>query len=453
MTYSVIIPTYNEEVRLRQCIDSVRRSLSTFVEIIVADGGSTDSTLAIANEAGVQVCLSDNGRGTQCDAGATIASGKILLFLHADTTLPLDALDILTRWFQDDDVQIGTFRLSFDSDDLLLRFYSIFTRFDSVFTRFGDQCIVVRKTFYDDLGGFSHWRLFEDVQLLQLARKRTIIHSFPSTVATSARRFLRRGVLRQQLHNGVSILRFLLGESPDRLAQSYDGGNQVDPGADLIVFARYPHPGKVKTRLARSLGDGLAAGLYRACVEHVFYECSRLPDWVRTHLFYSEREDEKAMTQWAPSAFRLVPQHGTTLGDRIENAFARIFRSGSQKAVILGTDIPDISAELIQHAITALNVADVVIGPTHDGGYYLLGMKRHIPELFDGIPWSTDAVCERTLATVASLGLRVEILHELFDIDTEADLRYWCRTGGGSESHPLRIITDNIQYSSFFPSN
>jgi rSAM/selenodomain-associated transferase 2 len=217
----VIIPTLNEEENIRACI-AVVRAANQDVEILVADGGSQDQTVAIARKEGALVCHASPGRGEQCNAGANLACGEILLFLHADSRLPTIAFILLREFFQDDQVEIGTFRLKFDHDHWLLALYAIFSRFDTIFTRFGDQCIVVRRPFFDALGGFPDWPLFEDVKLLQMARQSTRIHSFPAQVTTSARRYLRGGVVRQQLINLRCMIRYLLGVSPAQIALEYE---------------------------------------------------------------------------------------------------------------------------------------------------------------------------------------------------------------------------------------
>lgn len=217
---SVIIPTLNEEQRLFGTIAAVRASLPR-AEIIVADGGSSDRTVELAGLAGATLVRAPRGRGLQCHAGAAVASGDILLFLHADTTPPADAADIIQRMFARDAVRLGTFRLAFDSTDWFLRACAWFSRLDSVFTRFGDQGIAVRRSFYAEIGGFPPWPLFEDVELLRRARRVTRVWSFPGAVTTSARRFHRRGAFAQQFLNGRLLLRFLLGTPPEALAREY----------------------------------------------------------------------------------------------------------------------------------------------------------------------------------------------------------------------------------------
>lgn len=220
MKFSVIIPTFQEEQTLRQCVERVRL-IEPETEIIVADGGSKDATIDVAQRANTILCRSPRGRGRQLNAGARCSSGDVLLFLHADTLLPTDSFELLREQFRNEAIQVGTFRLAFDVQHPLLNFYSFCSRFDSIFTRFGDQCIVIRRSFFRQIGGFPDWSLFEDVRFLQRARERTRVHSFPSEVTTSARRFVGHGILRQQVRNGISMLKYLLGVSPERLASQY----------------------------------------------------------------------------------------------------------------------------------------------------------------------------------------------------------------------------------------
>lgn len=218
--WSVIIPTLNEAARLAATITSVRTALPG-AEIVVADGGSGDGTPQIATDGGAAVVASAAGRGVQLTAGAGRAKGALLFFLHADTLPPANAGAVLTEFFARSEVQLGTFRLAFDESGAFLRACAWLTRIDTVFTRFGDQGIAVRRAFFDRVGGFPPWPLFEDVELLRRARRVTRVWSFPACVTTSARRFRTRGPLRQQWLNARLLLRFLAGAPPAALATEY----------------------------------------------------------------------------------------------------------------------------------------------------------------------------------------------------------------------------------------
>ena len=222
--FSVIIPTLNEEDTIVERIDEVR-TISPDAEMIVADGGSCDRTQEIARGKGVTVVVSSKGRGMQCNAGAKIASGEILVFLHADTKLPYEAFSVLEKAFQDEFTYIGTFRLKLDLGHHIVSFFSACNYFDCVFTRYGDQCITMRKSFFDKLGGFPELQYFEDVGLLQKARKFTGIRLFPATVVTSGRRFKEQGVMRQYFFDAWLMIQYSLGVSPKRLAEKYANFN------------------------------------------------------------------------------------------------------------------------------------------------------------------------------------------------------------------------------------
>lgn len=195
--------------------------------------------------------------------------------------------------------------------------------------------------------------------------------------------------------------------------------------AALLVFLRFPRPGKVKTRLAQSLGEKRAAQFYRICADAILSEISQLPKKVERYIFCADKTDEPETIHWAGTGFNFAVQKGDGLGQRLENAFSSAFGNGVQKAVAIASDVPDLSADILKEAIQALDEHDIVIGPCYDGGYYLIGMKRLHNELFNGISWSTEQVYQQTLAATGKSGLTVHQLQPLIDIDTEADLHKW----------------------------
>lgn len=218
-TISVIIPTLNEEDYLPALLTSLMKRLPH--EIIVADGGSSDRTRLICEKfAGVRLISSEAGRGRQMNAGATAATGDVLFFIHADSTLPACWQNEISHLLQDH--LAGTFCLNFDEKSFLLDLYSRCSRLNHWLFTYGDQGLFIRNTDFQRLGGFKEPRFLEDVDILRrLMRQGSVVKSeFP--IITSARRFRKRGVIRQQIRNIGILAAYLAGISPERLARFYN---------------------------------------------------------------------------------------------------------------------------------------------------------------------------------------------------------------------------------------
>jgi rSAM/selenodomain-associated transferase 1 len=199
----------------------------------------------------------------------------------------------------------------------------------------------------------------------------------------------------------------------------------------LIIFIRFPCPGKVKARLARTLGSEKAAVFYQLCAQQIVGELDRVPGEVKKYLSYSDKSDKDELQYWIGYRFRLIPQAEGDLGQRLEQSFRSFLEGVSGKAIIMASDVPDLSKDIINDAVSALDNHDLVIGPCNDGGYYLIGMKKPHGELFEGISWSTNKVLEQTLAIAGKQGLSVFSLITLRDIDTGDDLEEWVRSSEG----------------------
>jgi rSAM/selenodomain-associated transferase 2 len=222
MRLSVVIPTLDEEAVVATTVESVHRS-APGCEIVVADGGSGDATREIAGSLpGVRTVEGPRGRGPQMNAGAAAATGDVLLFLHADTHLPADAGELVERALDDPGVVAGSFFLGFDSPHPLLRLSSIASRLNLRWATFGDQALFFRREAFERAGGFPPLPLFEDVAMQSRIRRLGRCVKIRRPVRSSARRFLRVGVLRQQLLNAGLLLAYHLGVSPRRLARWYD---------------------------------------------------------------------------------------------------------------------------------------------------------------------------------------------------------------------------------------
>lgn len=187
----------------------------------------------------------------------------------------------------------------------------------------------------------------------------------------------------------------------------------------LLVFVKNPIPGQVKTRLARTIGDEKAADIYRFLLGKTRQVALDAPT-DRRWLFYADgvpAEDDI----WPTELFEKYAQCPGDLGERMADAFQRAFAAGGKHVIIIGSDCPELTVEILEEAFAALDTCDAIIGPARDGGYYMLGMNRFIPELFQGIAWSTPAVLAQTFEAFDRLRLDYGIFPTLSDIDTEAD--------------------------------
>jgi len=192
----------------------------------------------------------------------------------------------------------------------------------------------------------------------------------------------------------------------------------------LIIFARLPRPGEVKTRLGNTIGMTKAAAIYEELARHVFDVGNvAATTGISVLLFFDPIGSESAMRQWVGNPFEFHRQEGGNLGLRMANAFRNAFARGADRVVIVGTDVPDLTVEHLSRAFAELSRHDMAIGPSTDGGYYLLGMCSPLKEVFDGIPWGTDQVYEATVRRAEELALTSAILDMLTDIDTEEDYK------------------------------
>lgn len=219
LSLAVIVPTLNEADEVEGLLASIEAE--PFAERIVVDGGSADATLRLAQRNGAVVIEAPRGRGVQLRIGAAAASADVLVFLHADTRLPLRACDSIRSALTDARVVGGCFRLRFDRDHPALAAYSFFTRFDTVFTTFGDQAFFVRADAFRSCGGFPDWPFLEDVELRRRIRRVGRFVKLGAHVTTSARRFRAEGIFRRQMLNVAVLSLHLVGMPASKLTRFY----------------------------------------------------------------------------------------------------------------------------------------------------------------------------------------------------------------------------------------
>ena len=199
--------------------------------------------------------------------------------------------------------------------------------------------------------------------------------------------------------------------------------HQIDKNmkSTLLIFIKNPVAGKVKTRLARTVGDAEALRIYHILLEKTRAAALEAP--VNRQLWYSDQIE--IADDWPEQLFDKQVQSGADLGERMGNAFKVAFAQGAEKVAIIGSDCPTLSGAILAQAFAALDTQEAAIGPTPDGGYYLLALRRFEPTLFENIAWSTETVFRETIAAAEKAGLRVAQLPQLSDIDTEADWRQY----------------------------
>ena len=221
----VVIPALNEAQTLPALLADLRR-VPVPLDVVVADGGSTDGTLAAAAAAGARGIAASRGRATQMNAGARAARGEWLLFLHADCRVPPLARRVLLAAVVDvPDLEAAVFRFAIDLPRAWRRFIELGQTLRQALygLPYGDQGLLVRRALFEGVGGFPELPLLEDVALLRALRRHTRVRTLPAALVTSGRRYRRDGVVRTWLkHTGIIFLYFA-GVSPGRLARWRDG--------------------------------------------------------------------------------------------------------------------------------------------------------------------------------------------------------------------------------------
>jgi rSAM/selenodomain-associated transferase 1 len=192
--------------------------------------------------------------------------------------------------------------------------------------------------------------------------------------------------------------------------------------ACVLVFVRAPEKGKVKTRLAKTIGDEKTLDLYKKFVTQELDMLKR--GRFAIIIFYHPAESKEVVQKWLGSEYEYIGQVGDDLGHRMAAAFNEAFRRGFKKALLIGSDLPDLPYAFVKKAFEALDGNDAVIGPSADGGYYLIGFhsSASLGEVFSGICWGGDDVFEKTLLLLRKNSMRYLILPEWSDVDDYGDL-------------------------------
>jgi len=224
-TFSIIIPVLHESEIIHTQLEKLKHiATDEAFEIIIVDGSPIQDTLQVITDKTIIKCPCQQGRGRQMNAGAIRATGDILVFLHADTILPTNALLLIQKTLQNKQLVGGAFTLRIQSHNALLRTIAIFSTFRSQITRvpYGDQVIFLRKSYFDAIGGYKNIPLMEDVELMRRIKKKNgEIIILPTPVITSDRRWNQEGLFYTALRDSIIIFLYWCGMPAEKLAKFY----------------------------------------------------------------------------------------------------------------------------------------------------------------------------------------------------------------------------------------
>lgn len=221
---SIVIPVLNEANAIGDVLAQVGKACA--VEVIVVDGGSHDETVTLAQSMGVKVICATAGRANQMNAGAAVATGEILLFLHADTRLPSEFATLVRQALQDPKTVAGAFELQIDAQMWGLRTIEVMVNLRSrlLSLPYGDQGIFLKSSVFRKIGGFPNLPIMEDFEFMRRLRTLGKVAIVPASVLTSGRRWQKLGVVKTTALNQIAIVAYLLGVSPHRIVRWYRRG-------------------------------------------------------------------------------------------------------------------------------------------------------------------------------------------------------------------------------------
>lgn len=190
----------------------------------------------------------------------------------------------------------------------------------------------------------------------------------------------------------------------------------------ILLFVKYPEKGQVKVRLSVDLNEKIVQELYRCFVHDTLTTLKKIDSQLFISFFPVEAQ--KKFLKWLGSTALLLPQNGADLGERMKNSFADVFTQGFQRAVLIGSDSPDLPSKYIEQAFISLQTRDAVLGPTVDGGYYLIGFHTNTftPSVFEDIPWGNQMVFQETVMKIKQAHRSLGLLPIWSDVDTITDL-------------------------------
>ena len=428
MKLSIVVPVLDEAERIRTALAPLQSFRAAGHELLVVDGGSGDGTFESAIALADRALQAPRGRAVQMNVGASVATGDVLLFLHADCRLPPGA-DVAIAGALARGRAWGRFDVTLDGDSRTLPMVASFMNARSAATGIctGDQAMFVERATFDAIGGFPALPLMEDIAISRaLKRLAGPPARLTERVVASGRRWDTHGAWPTILSMWALRWAYWRGADVRDLARRYYGGVPRPPPT-LQVFAKAPVPGRVKTRLARTIGAEAAASVYRALAERTLATAAaarRAGVVGAVELWLDPESDPAAIATWCDRyGVTMETQAGDDLGARMHSALRSSIARGIP-ALLVGTDVPGYDVAYLARAAAALERHDAVIGPAEDGGYVLVGLARDI-DVFGGVPWSTPEVMAATRARLVAAGASHVELPPLWDVDTLDDYLRW----------------------------
>jgi rSAM/selenodomain-associated transferase 2/rSAM/selenodomain-associated transferase 1 len=428
MKLAVVMPVLNEAATLPGQFAALAVLRARGAVLIVADGGSTDGSLALAQAQADAVVRAPRGRAAQMNAGACHPMARqadVLLFLHADTGLPSGA-DALIEKALASGAAWGRFDVQIKGRHPLLPLLAALmnqrSRASGIAT--GDQALFVQRSVFESLGGFAPVPLMEDIELSARLKRVGAPACLRERVTTDGRRWDQRGFWRTVWLMWRLRAAYALGADPQTLALRY--GYRVRAPAAVAVLAKAPVPGQAKTRLAPLLGNVGAARAQRGFILRTLATARQASTGALT-LHGALGIDHRLFRLLAQRhGVVCLPQAEGNIGERMAAVMTGHFaQKRPPPLLIVGTDCPVLTPEHLQQAADALRTHDVMLIPAEDGGYVLIGLRRALPSVFQRVDWSTPRVMAQTRERLNTIGARWVELPALWDVDDPPDWQRW----------------------------
>ncbi len=419
---SVIIPVLND-------VQGLRRTLQSLVpekeghEILVTDGGSIDGSPELAESyPWVTLLRGEPKRAVRLNEAASVAQGDILIFLNAGMTLERGWPAEVQRVAEQPGFTLGHCRLHYDAagpGDRVLEAFA-WVRARLLRFPFGHQALFIRKS--SVVGGrlFIDMPALEDVELVRRMRSSGRVMAAGVCAVNPGDRPETGSVPRQIWRELQLVLGLLRGRTINELQACCDGGSDQA----LAMFVQRPEPGQVKTWLNDLMGQERAAALYRRNVEEVLHTAQTAPVDARAYVFYTPEDARQEMQSWLGDSCMLIAQQGDDDKQRRAQALDTLFELGVERIVLLGPHCPAMQRHHVAAAVRALREHDAVVGPTDDGGCYLVGFRREQRDLIVGLEWEPDGVFSELVSAFSSAGVRHQCLETLKDLDSVEDLPF-----------------------------